>query len=158
MVHLVIIVVVIIGSSATFLSNRNLDALVREHLAEVGAVADSRELLRRIDLEDIAENGSKNGRPAAFDWEITLLAWRRLNVAKGESESRQGHGSVKDTLCSLRQSAKNGKADIPEGPFSSHTEILHDEPDANLILGVVQSESASCAVTNKVSRKHALNT
>lgn len=62
------------------------------------------------------------------------------------------------THCSLERSIKSGKADIPKGPFRSHTEILHNKPDANLILGVVQSESASRAVSNKISRKHALNT
>lgn len=86
---LIVVVVVIVGSSATFFPNRNLDALGREALAKLRAVADARELFRRVDLEDVTEDRGKDGRPATFNWEVALLAWWGLDVAEGESKSRQ---------------------------------------------------------------------
>lgn len=88
-VSLVVVVVVIVGSSTTFLPDWNLDALSREAFAELGTVADTREFLRRIHLEDVAEDRGKNGRPATFDWKIALLAWRGLDVAEREPKSRR---------------------------------------------------------------------
>lgn len=71
---LFIVIVFIVGPSASFLPDGNLDSLGCEAFAEFGTVAHSGEFLRRIDLEDVAENGSKDGASAAVHWKITLLA------------------------------------------------------------------------------------
>lgn len=53
-----LIVVVVITSTclAAFFPDRNLDALGREALAEVCAIAHTWEFLGRVDLEDVTEH------------------------------------------------------------------------------------------------------
>lgn len=82
--RLFVVIVVIVGAPAAFLPDGNLDALGRETLAEVGTIADAGELLRRVDLEDVAENGSQDKRLARVDRDIILLVRSGLDVAEGE--------------------------------------------------------------------------
>lgn len=46
---------------------------------------------------------------------------------------------------------------IPEVALSPHTQVLHDKPDSDLVIGVVQPECASSTVPDKISGKHSLD-
>lgn len=57
---LVVIVVIISCTLSAFLPDRDFDALRRETFAELRAVTDTGELLRGVDLKDVAENRGEN--------------------------------------------------------------------------------------------------
>lgn len=81
-----------------------------------------------------------------------------LTSQKENRSLDEGHMSEYFTIGNLPKFAEDRKKDVPERTFSSHTKILHDEPDTNFILGIVQPESASGTVSNQISRKHPLYT
>ena len=45
--------------------------------------------------------------------------------------------------------------DIPESAFSAYTEVLENEPDSGLILGICKLEGANAKTANEVPSKHA---
>ncbi len=64
---LVIVIVLLLGALIVVLADRDLDALTSKALAQLRAVADARELLGRVHLEDVAEDGREDGRLADID-------------------------------------------------------------------------------------------
>ena len=84
---LIVVTVVIVSISATptrtldtILSDRNLDPLQREALAQLGAFNDTGELLGGEDLEGFTEDRGQNGRRAMVDHGCPVTGFSGLSA------------------------------------------------------------------------------
>ncbi len=152
-----LVVVVVVSASAlgigTLLSYRDFDPLCGEALAQSRALADTRELLSREDLEDIAKDGRQDRRFTSVDGRVAIYrAIRRLHthVDKRKSEPiRSGSAS------GCTYSPKDRRQNLPEQPLGSDAEILQDEPYANFIIRIAEPEGTGCQAPDQISSKHA---
>ena len=132
---LVVVVVVLVGALVwVVLPDGNLDSLAGEAFAERGALADARELLGRVDLEDVAKDRGEDGRLADVDGAVARLA-RSTNIDKREAQP----GTCK--LASVSRHQTRGSGDVPEAALSADAKILQNKPDADLVLGILKAES-----------------
>lgn len=92
--YLIVVVVVVICTLATFFPDGDLDSLRRKTLAKLSAVTDTRKLLRRVDLEDVAKDRRKNGGLALLDRPLILRVALGLDVDEREPKSVQAVLSV----------------------------------------------------------------
>lgn len=84
---LVVVLIIVVVALGTLLPDRDFDTLCRKTFAKFGAIAHTGELLGRVDLKYIAEDGGQNGRLARLDGCIALLVGPGLHIHKGKPES-----------------------------------------------------------------------
>ena len=120
-----LVVVVVVSASAlgigTLLSYRDFDPLCGEALAQSCALADTRELLSREDLEGIAKDGRQDWRFTGVDSRVTIYrAIGRLHthVDKRKSEPIRSR-SASD--CAYNPKDKRGEG-------SPHTKLTGTTP------------------------------
>lgn len=152
--------IIVIRAFPTFLPDWDLDALRRKTLAELCTVADAGELLCRVDLEDVAKDRGEDGGFAHLDGGVALLVSLGLDIDEREPQSKwmfSVRRPIAVTCFGAQKSDVTSSADLPERPLCPYAQILHDEPNTNLVLGIVQPESASGTVPNEIPGKHPLD-
>ncbi len=87
MLGLLVVVVVLVGALVrVVLADRDLDSLAGKAFAELGALAHAGELLGRVHLENVAEDGGEEGRLADVDGTVARLAGS-ADIHKGEAKA-----------------------------------------------------------------------
>ena len=143
-------IIVIQGSALAWvvLADGYLDPLAGKAFAERRALADARELLGRVDLEDVAKDRSEDGRLADVDRAVARLA-RSADIDKGEAQP----GACRLALVSRQQT--RGDKNVPEAALGADAQVLQNKPDTDLVLGILKTESTGSQTPNEVSGKHA---
>ncbi len=143
-------IIVIQGSALAWvvLADGYLDPLAGKAFAERCALADARELLGRVDLENVAKDGGEDGRLADVDRAVARLA-RRTDIDKGEAQPEARK------LASVLRHQTRDKEDVPEAALGADAKILQNKPDADLVLGVLKTESTGSQTPDEVPGEHA---
>ena len=146
---LIVVVVVLVGALVwVVLADGYLDSLAGKAFAERCALADTRELLGRIDLEDVAKDRGEDGRLADVDRAVARLA-RSTDIDKGEAQP----GACK--LASVSRHQTRGDGNVPKAALGTDAKVLQNKPDADLVLGILEAESTGSQTPDEVPGKHA---
>ena len=99
------------------------------------------------DIDEIEfETGQAVGQRGAVD-EADLLGSEGI-----EEQSRPGTHVEKEREERLDEGGNSGG--LPESALSAHTEVLQNEPHADLVIGIGKFEGADAETANQVSSEH----
>lgn len=151
---IIITVVITIATTAprpfdTIFSNWNFDPLESEAFTKLCAFDHTGELLRREYLERLGKDRRQNRGGSMIDHRSATggVGRRGADIDKAHLEST--------TMLASRLSQTGILYNaIPENTFGPYTQILQDEPDANLVVWIRQPKSTGAETTDQIAREH----
>ena len=123
-----------------------------EALAQIRALDDPWEFLRRVNVKLVAKAGREDGSGGSIEG---LGGGGGADVYKIHLQSGRGEkvsfGAVRKKGIGLEKT----RPYVPESTLGAHTEILQDEPDAHFVVRIREFEGADAETADEIPREHA---